>query len=285
MQDRESSTSESKDFRHGGNPYPEPPVARARDGEPPRRGPARTPRILVVDDYADTRAILIDVLTSHGCWVETAEDGAEALEKARSWSPDIVVLDLAMPGIDGFDVASRLRAEEATRDLPIVAYTAYTGAEWRSRAEDAGFTAFLIKPTPPRELVATLRSYLPAEARPITWKGTASPDDTWTRLAPVRHSYEAALPRRVQRLAQTWEELRTAPAVDEEVRMEALFFELHRLGGYGSKSGFPEVSRLAGKLEGDLAAWRARPTTGNRAAVDRRMDEVRQAAERWGARG
>ncbi|HSL83397.1 MAG TPA: Hpt domain-containing protein, partial [Thermoanaerobaculia bacterium] len=108
-------------------------------------------------------------------------------------------------------------------------------------------------------------------------------DDTWTRLAPNRHANEAALPRRVQRLAQTWEELRTAPAVDE-VRMEALFFELHRLGGLGSKSGYPEVSRLVGKLEDDLAAWHARPTTGNRAAVDRRMDEVRQAAERWGGR-
>ncbi|HSL83632.1 MAG TPA: response regulator, partial [Thermoanaerobaculia bacterium] len=125
----------------------------------------------MVDDYADTRAILLDVLVSHGCRVETAENGAEALEKARTWGPDLLVLDLAMPGIDGFDVARRLRADEATQDLPLVAYTASTDPTWRRRAEAAGFSAFLIKPTPPRELVATLRRFLPPEARPITWRG------------------------------------------------------------------------------------------------------------------
>lgn len=284
MQDRESDPSDSGIFTGQDKNYTGQPRSRGQvDGEPPRRRPARTPRVLVVDDYADTRAILIDVLTSHGCQVETAEDGVEALEKAHTWRPDILVLDLAMPGIDGFDVARRLRENQTTRDLPLVAYTAYTDPAWRRRAEAAGFSAFLIKPTPPRELVATLRSFLPAEARPISWKGTPNPDDTWTRLAPLRQAYEAALPRRVQRLAQTWEELRTAPAVDE-VRMDALSFELYRLDGFASKSGLPEVSRLAGKLQEDLAAWRATPTTGTRAAVDRRMDEVRQAAERWGGR-
>ena len=279
---REPDPSDSGIFNLPGGSYNSDPPPRGRvDGEEPRRGPARTPRVLVVDDYADTRAILIDVLTSHGCRVETAEEGAEALDKARTWSPDIVILDLAMPGIDGFDVARRLREDEATRDLPIVAYTAYTDPEWRSRAEDAGFTAFLVKPTPPRELVDTLRSFLPAEARPVAWRRGPGPDDTWTRIGNLRQSYGAALPLRVQRLVQTWQALRQAREVDQ-IRAQALGFELHRLKGSGTTYGFPEVSRIAAKLEEALAAWREDPGARNRQTVDLRVEELRQAASRWG---
>lgn len=284
MLDPKSDRSDSKNFTLRSETYTSHPRSRTRaEGKPAGREPARIPRVLVVDDYADTRAILLDVLVSHGCRVETAENGLEALDKARTWRPDIVILDLAMPGIDGFDVARRLKEEPATRDLPIVAYTAYTDPAWRTRAEGTGFAAFLIKPTPPKELVSTLRAFLPPEARPMTWQGAPNPDDTWTRLAPLRQSYESALPLRVHRLAQSWQELREARAVDE-VRAEALTLELHRLRSLGASCGFPEVSRTAEKIEEVLGVWRGRPSVGNRAAVDRRMEELRQAALRWGGK-
>lgn len=281
MQDRGADPSDSGIFNSQGGTYTghPPPSERAEDERRP--GPARTPRVLVVDDYPDTRAILIDVLARHGSQVETAENGLEALDKARTWGPDIVILDLAMPGLNGFDVARRLKEGEATRDLPIVAYTAYTDPEWRRRAESGGFAAFLIKPTPPKELVSTLQRFLPPEASPLSWQRTPGPDDTWTRLANARQAYESSLPLRVGRFVQTWHELREAADVDE-VRLEALGFELHRLKGSGATYGLPEVSRAAGKLEEALATWRERPSSGRRSAVDQRMDELRQAAARWG---
>lgn len=276
------SERDGRDFTTSSETYASPVESRGRaEDRPSDAGRSRTPRVLVVDDYADTRAILIDVLVNHGFRVETAEEGAEALEKIRTWRPDIAILDLAMPGLDGFDVARRLKADTTTRDLPIVAYTAHTDPEYRTRAEAVGFAALMVKPTSPAEIVSRLRVLLPDAARPVTHGHEPDPDDTWTRLAGVRQAYESALPLRVRRLARSWQDLRTAQEVDG-VRLEALRFELHRLKASGTTYGFPEVSRSAGKLEEALADWREKPTAGTRTAVDRLMDELRQAAARWG---
>lgn len=145
----------------GGNPYTEAEDFSSDDRRPSRGGrSARTPRVLVVDDYPDTREILTELLTIRGFRVETAENGIEALEKARSWKPDVVILDLSLPDLDGFEVCRRLRSEPGLQDLPVVAYTAFTDDERRELAMAAGCTTVLIKPTPPAVLVETLRNLI-----------------------------------------------------------------------------------------------------------------------------
>lgn len=282
MGERVPDQEQRKDLSVGGQTYNS-PRGHSTDAEEERTGarPLRTPRALVVDDYQDTRAILIDVLVSHGFRVETAEDGVEALAKARTWKPDVAVLDLSMPGLDGFEVARRLKSDDTTRHLPLVAYTAHTDPEYRSRALEAGFDSFLVKPTPPGELISELQALLPEPARRVARGAEPDPDDTWVRLAAVREAYRAALALRVQRLTRTWQDLRAAREPDA-TRIEALGLELHRLIGSGSTHGLPELSRRAGKIEQAFAAWCRRPSPGNRAEVDCLMDELHDAAARWG---
>lgn len=284
MGEREPEQKERKDCSAGEQTYNS-PRGLSTDADEGRSGAGRlrTPRALVVDDYQDTRAILIDVLVSYGFRVETAEDGVEALAKARTWKPDVAVLDLSMPGLDGFDVARRLKSDDSTRHIPLVAYTAHTDPEYRSRAAEAGFETLLVKPTPPRELVSELQALLPEAARRVARGAEPDPDDTWARLAAVREAYRSALPLRVRRLTRTWQDLRTAGKPDD-LRIEALGLELHRLKGSGSTHGLPELSRRAGKIEQALAAWHRRPSPRNRAEMDRMMDELRDAAARWGTR-
>ncbi len=93
-------------------------------------------RVLVVDDNRDAAESLAMILDLSGTQVEVALSGAQALEKVRSFAPDIVLMDIGMPGMDGYEVARRLRADEATRDLVLVALTGWG----RPRTANAPFT-------------------------------------------------------------------------------------------------------------------------------------------------
>lgn len=113
-------------------------------------------RVLVVDDDELTREILATILDLEEFDVDLAEDGERALTAIAAAPPDIVVLDVMMPGIDGFEVLRRIRADEATTDLPVVLLTARDTDEDRRRGEDAGADAYLIKPFSPLALIATI---------------------------------------------------------------------------------------------------------------------------------
>ena len=120
-------------------------------------GPALS--ILVVEDHADTARALAELLTSDGHRVAIAGDGDEALEKASALAPDVVLLDLGLPGIDGYEVARRLRAEHALLRPVLVALTGYGGDEDRRRTAECGFDHHLVKPVAVgalRELLASL---------------------------------------------------------------------------------------------------------------------------------
>lgn len=244
----------------------------------------RTPRILVVDDHPDTRSILTEVLLNRGFRVETAENAVEAIEKASGWKPDVAILDLALPGIDGFSLTARLKAAEPTRDLPLVAYTAYTDPETLERAKRTGCARVLTKPTPSGDLVATLKHLLPPDTRLAVEGDDAGPDDTWVRLRKLRSDYQEALPRRIQRLAELWEEIRSAERLDM-VQRDVLSLELHRLAGSASTYGFPELSRCAGKLSRAVDALRYRSGASGRRRADRLMEELQDEARRWGRAG
>jgi CheY-like chemotaxis protein len=105
--------------------------------------------VLVVDDNADAAESLAVLLRLEGHEVCTAHDGAAALEAARGFRPEVVVLDIGLPRMDGYQVARRLRAEVGLTEALVVALTGYGQEEDRRRAEQAGFDAHLVKPADP----------------------------------------------------------------------------------------------------------------------------------------
>jgi two-component system cell cycle response regulator DivK len=114
-------------------------------------------RILVAEDEPDNRRIVVKVLAMEGYTVLEAIDGGSALELARREHPDLIVLDLAMPGIDGWEAARRLKADPRTADIPIIALTAFAMRGDEERAREAGCDGYLSKPCRPqtiREIVA-----------------------------------------------------------------------------------------------------------------------------------
>jgi two-component system, cell cycle response regulator DivK len=122
------------------------------------------PLILVVDDFDDNRTMFAEYLAFKGYRTAVAGNGAEALESARSEAPALVVMDLAMPELDGCETTRRLRALEKTRSVPIIALTGQTASHSRQQALSAGCDAYLTKPCSPGELLSEIRRLL--ETRP-----------------------------------------------------------------------------------------------------------------------
>jgi two-component system CheB/CheR fusion protein len=114
-------------------------------------------RILLVDDNADSVESLQLLLVSMGHDVRSAPDGPTALELAGRFRPQLVVLDIGLPGMDGFEVARRLRAAPGTQDALIVAVTGHAGEEHRERAREAGINHVLVKPVLPEEFLSLAR--------------------------------------------------------------------------------------------------------------------------------
>lgn len=117
-------------------------------------------RILVVEDDALVREILADQLVEAGYVVSTAEDGEEALAKVATESPDLILLDIIMPKLDGFEVCRRLKADERTILIPVVMVTALTAVQDRIQGIEVGADDFLSKPFNPQELMTRVRSLL-----------------------------------------------------------------------------------------------------------------------------
>jgi two-component system, cell cycle response regulator DivK len=110
--------------------------------------------ILVVDDYPDTLDVWTVSLQAAGFEVVTAIDGLTALAMAEALVPDLVVLDLELPGRSGYDVATLLRQNPATRHIPLIAATGFSHEAQLARARRAGFDVIVIKPCDPAELIA-----------------------------------------------------------------------------------------------------------------------------------
>jgi CheY-like chemotaxis protein len=112
--------------------------------------------VLVVDDNRDAAESLAMILEMSGSEVSVALSGAQALELVRQFQPTIVLTDIGMPGMDGYEVARRLRAEPASRNLVLVALTGWGQAEDKQRAISVGFDEHLTKPVDPAELEMVL---------------------------------------------------------------------------------------------------------------------------------
>ena len=123
--------------------------------------PLNAIRLLVVEDEADTLEFLRRLLTTHGATVLTAASADEALLLVRNERPDLLISDIGLPEVDGYDLIQRVRREPSPgRDIPAIALTAYARSEDRTRALRAGYQAHIAKPVEPNELLAMIASFL-----------------------------------------------------------------------------------------------------------------------------
>jgi two-component system cell cycle response regulator DivK len=123
-------------------------------------GESQNPLVLVVEDYQDAREMYAAYLQFSGYRVAEAANGLEALEKTRELMPDIILLDLALPKMDGWEATRRLKADERTRHIPIVALTGHALAGHAEGARQAGCDAFVTKPCLPDALVTEIQRML-----------------------------------------------------------------------------------------------------------------------------
>ena len=118
------------------------------------------PLVLLVEDQSDLRRLYAEQLSISGFDVIEAEDGAQAIAHTTGRSPDVVLMDLSLPGIDGWEATRRLKSDERTSHIPVVALTAHDGAPELERATLAGCDWFVPKPCPPDALIVEIRRVL-----------------------------------------------------------------------------------------------------------------------------
>jgi CheY-like chemotaxis protein len=103
-------------------------------------------KVLIVEDHSDCRQMLVQMLNAAGLNAIEAMTAEEALAKAASEKPDVIIMDLSLPGMSGIEATTRLKLEPLTSHIPVVAFTAWSESEYKRRAVNAGVTRFLTKP-------------------------------------------------------------------------------------------------------------------------------------------
>jgi two-component system cell cycle response regulator DivK len=117
-------------------------------------------RILVVEDHEDNRQIIRDLLSATDYEIIEADSGEQALESAAKQRPDLILIDIQLPGIDGYEATRRIKADPALRSIPIIAVTSYALSGEEQKARAAGCDEYVAKPYSPRQLLAKIRQYL-----------------------------------------------------------------------------------------------------------------------------
>lgn len=117
-------------------------------------------KILVVEDNQDSRELVVKVLKNKGYQMIEAADGEEALEKAMAEKPSLILMDISIPKMDGYEVTSKLKSQEEFREIPIVALTAHAMKGDREKFIAVGFEGYISKPINVHEFPEQIRSYL-----------------------------------------------------------------------------------------------------------------------------
>ena len=117
-------------------------------------------RILVVEDQEDNRQIVRDLLTANDYEMTEAENGEEALAAVAKDRPDLILMDIQLPVIDGYEAARRIKADPTLRHIPIIAVTSYALSGDEAKALAAGCDGYIAKPFSPRQLLAKIREFL-----------------------------------------------------------------------------------------------------------------------------
>jgi len=118
-------------------------------------------RILVVEDHEENRRIMRDLLTSAGYEMIEAVTGEDGVTMAERERPDLILMDIQLPGIDGYETTRRIKANPALRAIPIIAVTSYALSGDDVKAREAGCNDYVTKPFSPRALLGKIREYLP----------------------------------------------------------------------------------------------------------------------------
>ena len=143
-------------------------------------------RILIVDDVPRNAKLLADILSVQGYEIITAASGTEALERIETEPPDLVLLDVIMPGMDGYEVCRRIRANPTTAILPVIMVTALDPAEERVKGLEAGADDFLSKPVNQAELMARVRSLVRIKTLFDTVQAQKAELETWSQTLEQR---------------------------------------------------------------------------------------------------
>ena len=144
-------------------------------------------RVLLVEDHADTRELYTSYLSHQGFVVDTASTGLQAIDRAVAGQPDVIVLDLQLPGMDGWSAAQHLKANPATRHVWILAVSAHAFPHDEARARHMGCDAFLAKPFVPTDLIQAIRR-LGAQEAPLGYRQES-------RLSPVDNRGSSSKPK------------------------------------------------------------------------------------------
>jgi two-component system cell cycle response regulator DivK len=120
-----------------------------------------TKRILVIEDTEDNRQIIRDLMTSAGYELIEAVDGVEGVAAAEREKPDLILMDIQLPGIDGYEATRRIRAMPDMAKVPIIAVTSYALSGDEAKTREAGCDGYVAKPFSPRQLLAKVREFLP----------------------------------------------------------------------------------------------------------------------------
>ena len=118
-------------------------------------------RILLVEDHEDNRRIVRDLLTPQGYEVIEAVTGEDGVAMAGTHRPDLILMDIQLPGLDGYEATRRIKADPALRAIPIVVVTSYALSGDDVKAREAGCDAYVAKPFSPRALLAKIREFVP----------------------------------------------------------------------------------------------------------------------------
>jgi two-component system cell cycle response regulator DivK len=121
-------------------------------------------RVLVVEDQEDNRKILRDLLGATGFEVLEANDGAAGVEAAACERPDLILMDIQMPDMDGYEATRRIKANPASALIPVIAVTSYALSGDEAKAKAAGCDGYVTKPFSPRALLAKVRAWLEPDA-------------------------------------------------------------------------------------------------------------------------
>jgi len=134
--------------------------ARKEPPGPAGEGSGQNPLVLIVDDFEDNRMMYAQFLTFSGFRVAEAANGKEALEKAGQLLPDLIVMDLSLPVMDGWEATRRLKTDERTRRIPVLALTGHALGRHSEGAKEAGCDGFVTKPCLPEDLIVEIRRML-----------------------------------------------------------------------------------------------------------------------------
>ena len=201
--------------------------------------------VLVVDDGAANRELLQAYLAGLDCDVRLAEDGASALEQIKAEPPDLVLLDVQMPGLDGYEVCRRIKATPRGRLLPVVMITALNHTDDRVRALESGADDFMAKPVERVELVARVRTALRLKA---LYNTLDSAEQVIFSLAAAVEAKDALTEKHTQRVAESARHLGARLGLPD-VALDALYRGgiIHDIG----KIGIPDAILLKpGPLDG-----------------------------------